>query len=455
MARITSRFAFQLVRVIALLLTCSATFTYASSGQSNTAVLQTDACSVPTVDGSPDIKSLKYFMASIRELLSEERFAGLDCIADGARTSKARFASGGWKLNVFYLAIVEPQGHATNEDWAAHLATLDRWVSARPKSVTARVAMADAYTSYAWNARGSGLADTVTPNGWKLFSERIDRAKEILQEASKLDAKCPHWYEVMQTVALAESWDLTRATQLLYQAIRFEPDYQYFYRNHANYLEPQWNGAEGDAEAFAEAAADRVSGEKGDVLYFQIATQLICGCRVEERLKRLSWPRIQNGVAALEKQYGPSLINLNLLAYMATKKNDAIVAKKAFDRIGDNWSESEWKTEESFEHSRMWAHNVAADLGTPGLRIRQQGQEKFAASIHQCVASAPEDPSKFTLLVRLQKDGLVDSVMALPPTKAGLCLMKLAGETLSPPPYSPFTFQLDVDPTQLVSASAH
>ena len=157
MARITSGFAFQLVRVIALLLTCSATFTYASSGQSNTAVLQTDACSVPTVDGSPDIKSLKYFMASIRELLSEERFAALDCIADGARTSKARFASGGWKLNMFYLAIVEPQGHATKEDSAAHLATLDRWVSARPKSVTARVAMADAYTSYAWNGEARAL----------------------------------------------------------------------------------------------------------------------------------------------------------------------------------------------------------------------------------------------------------------------------------------------------------
>jgi Domain of unknown function (DUF4034) len=268
-ARITSRFTLQLLRVIALMLAFSAAFTYASPGQSNPTVLQTDTCSVPSVDGSPDIKSVKYFMANIRELFSEERFGALDCIADGARTTKARFASGGWKLNVFYLAIVEPQGHATEEDWAAHLAILDRWVSARPKSITARVAMADAYSSYAWNARGSGYAGTVTPNGWKLFSERIDRAKEILKEASKLDAKCPHWFEVMQTVALAESWDLTRATQLLNQAIRFEPDYQYFYRNYANYLEPQWNGADGDSEAFVEEAADRVGGEKGDVLYFQ------------------------------------------------------------------------------------------------------------------------------------------------------------------------------------------
>ena len=65
MARITSRFTFQLLRVIALLLACIVTFTYASSGQSSTAVLQTDACSVPTVGREPGYQEPSSFIASI------------------------------------------------------------------------------------------------------------------------------------------------------------------------------------------------------------------------------------------------------------------------------------------------------------------------------------------------------------------------------------------------------
>ena len=109
-------------------------------------------------------------------------------------------------------------------------------MSTKPSSVTARIALAGAYANYAWEARGSDYADTVTKNGWKLFAQPIDKAKEILEEASTLKAKCPHWYVVMQRVALAESWDLARATALLDQAVAFEPDYYYYYRAHAGYL---------------------------------------------------------------------------------------------------------------------------------------------------------------------------------------------------------------------------
>src|SRR6202047_264474 len=146
----------------------------------------------------------------------------------------------------------------------------------------------------------------------------------------------------MQTVALAEDWDLTRATALLDQAVLFEPDYYHYYRHHPNYLKPQWNGADGDAETFAEQASDRVGGVKGDILYFQIATELICHCSVDTNLKLMSWPRIQKGVAELEKQNGPSATNLNLLAYMAIKENDSVVAHKLFSRIEDNWDQETW-----------------------------------------------------------------------------------------------------------------
>ena len=71
---------------------------------------------------------------------------------------------------------------------------------------------------------------------------------------------------------------------------------------------------------------------KGDILYFQIATELICRSGGEANLKLISWPRIQEGVAELEKQNGRSDTNLNLLAYMAIKERDGIVALDMFSR---------------------------------------------------------------------------------------------------------------------------
>ena len=457
MPRKLSTFFLRVMRAVILPLACAFLFAHLALAGSTSNMLEQESCNKTelTFDDASDIKSVSNYTAAIQQRFADEKLAELDCLADEARTSKARFASGGWMLNVFYLAIAEPQGHATEEDWAAHLKTLNRWISKRPKSITARVALADAYISYAWNARGSGYADTVTQSGWKLFGQRIDKAKEVLKEASGLQAKCPQWYDAMQTVALAESWDIKEATQLFERATAFEPDYQYYYRNYANYLSPKWGGEDGDAERFAEQAADHMGGVKGDILYFQITTQLICHCSAEPNLKPLSWPRIQRGVSELEKQNGPSFINLNTLAYMAVKENDSVTAHHAFLRIGDNWRKEVWRNEQYFESSRSWATQSASYLESPGHQIIVQAEEKFAPVIRQCAQSGDGDLTKFDLMIRVQKDGVIDQVFpGLPKTKVGLCLTKLIGETLSPPPYAPFAFRLIIDPAQSLTATA-
>lgn len=236
MHRTTSSGLFRRLRRVIPPLACALLFGNMALGLSKASAPRSAACkaSDPTLDDASDVQGVIQYEAVIQRLLSEQKFAELDCLADAARVSKARFASGAWKLHVFYGAINAPQGHATEDDWTTHLENLNRWVSAKPESITARVAFADAYTAYAWNARGNQTSDTVTQSGWKLFDQRIEKAKETLEEASKLKTKCPHWYSVMQTVALAEGWSLTRTTALLDEALAFEPDYQYYYRDHAH-----------------------------------------------------------------------------------------------------------------------------------------------------------------------------------------------------------------------------
>ena len=222
-------------------------------------------------------------------LVEMEDFRQLDCIANSARTSKVRFSGGKWQLHILYSGVSEVPGHATEEDWNNLISHLEKWLSANPKSITAPVALAEAYINFAWHARGDGYSDTVTQSGWKLFGQRIEHAKKILDDASSLAAKCPHWYLAMQSVARAEGWDVGKSTELVNEATAVAPDYYYFYRSLAEYMLPKWGGEEGDAAKFAEQSANRLGGTNGDILYFRIGERLVCPCADEHEFNRLSW----------------------------------------------------------------------------------------------------------------------------------------------------------------------
>src|SRR5258707_438621 len=143
-------------------------------------------------DPSTNVHAFEEYKLAIAELLKQEKFTELDCIANSARLRKARFSGGTWKLHKIYSGLNEPQpGHATQEDWRNHMARLNRWGAARPMSITARIALAESYVSYAWDARGTGYSDDVSDTGWKLFRLRVQKAKTILDQASSLRSKCP------------------------------------------------------------------------------------------------------------------------------------------------------------------------------------------------------------------------------------------------------------------------
>src|ERR1035441_7850947 len=159
---------------------------------------------------------------------SKKNSADLDCLADAARAGKTRFSGGGWKLRNIYIGLDSPQpGHPTQEDWLRHMELVQLWGKRNPSSVAAPIALAESYASYAWDARGDGFSNSVSESGWKLFGERMAKAKAILDENSALASKCPDWYITMQKVAQGQSWELPQATALLEQAIKFEPEYSY------------------------------------------------------------------------------------------------------------------------------------------------------------------------------------------------------------------------------------
>jgi hypothetical protein len=293
------------------------------------------------------------WMRSIESDLIAEKFDDLERMANDYRASKSRVPGGEWRLRLFYTALDAPQ--QTDKDTLDHLAHLERWMKAHPESITPRIALATSLHRWAWVARGNGLASTVTPEGWRLFDERIKEAQVVLEGSANIHTMCPQWYSEMMTVGLAQSWDAKRVKENFERGIQFEPGYYYLYLQYANYLLPKWDGNPEDASKFAKSSADRLGGEVGDLLYFQIATVLIKRGDGDFPIKEMDWARIQRGYQALATQYGVDRRTKNQLAFMAYKYRDVNVSRQQFALIGDDWARGVWRDRKFFDRARDWS----------------------------------------------------------------------------------------------------
>ena len=310
-------------------------------------------------DAATDLHAYEKYGAHIRAFLDQEKFDEIERLADAVRSDKSRFAGGAWKLHKLYLGLREPANSrkAADDVWERQISHLKKWSLTKPDSITARVALADAYVAYAWHERGNGFASKVKEESWKPFADRLAMAERVLNDARKLKAKCPHWYLVMQIVAKGQGWDLQRYNQIFEEGAVLEAGYHYLYGEKAQYLLPRWHGEEGDWERFAEETSRRLGGKLGSIMYFVIATDLACYYKDREffTATKISWPRVKQGFADLDQTYGMSLGHLNEFCRIAGQSGEKAYTRALLQRIGDNWDPEAWDNKEYFEHYKAWA----------------------------------------------------------------------------------------------------
>ena len=403
-------------------------------------------------DVATDLQGLARYQAAIRQLFQQERFDEIDRIANDARAAKARFPGGFWKIHVLYVAISEPLGgyNASDFEWTNHLARLERWKSQNPSSITARVALGSFYDAYGWKARGGGYAGSVSEEGWRILAERAAIGQQVLEEAKSLPSKCPEWFLAMLAIARAEDWDDERRNALFEQALAFEPDYYYYYQDMAELKLPKWGGDEGDVAAFAETMANRIGGRKGDLIYYHIATSVICACDNTNGGYGMSWPRIQHGYAVLEELYGASIQQLNKIALIASLAGQPEYAKTLFARIGENWDVEVWRTRDYFANTKRWTDDLIAkryyieateNAKTPeGQSFTSALSAALTSKYHEklidCMKTTPDyDRPDIGVLLQLAKDGSVQRVILAPGNAPKGCFSpQLEKATLTPPP---------------------
>jgi hypothetical protein len=280
--------------------------------------------------------------------LENGEYAKLDALAASLRQSKAVFDSGRWKLNEFYRQVSAVPDGSSESDYLKRIKHLQKWSIQKPPSLTADIALSMAYREFAWHARGSGYANTVTEEGWRLYADRVKMAKSILMSCKERRKECPGWWNALQMIALAEGWDRKSYDAMLAEAIQQEPTFVGFYNNAAHYLLPRWHGAEGDWEKFASTVADKVGGENGDILYAQIVWRMqqthVYGNIFQE--SKASWPRTQKGFEAMRRRNPESLTILSEYANLAGWGSGRILARQLFDGISNRVDLSVWSAEQ-------------------------------------------------------------------------------------------------------------
>ncbi len=103
---------------------------------------------------------------------------------------------------------------------------------------------------WAWQARGTGFADSVTKEGHELFQKRMAQAETKLTESWKLDNRLPYAPILLIGVATALSHERATMEKWFQTAIRIDPDLNEAYYAKLNYLQPNWYGTVADYLGF-------------------------------------------------------------------------------------------------------------------------------------------------------------------------------------------------------------
>jgi hypothetical protein len=297
---------------------------------------------------------IEQFRLKTRSLYNSSKFDELEALATQIRADKARFGNGSWKIFQFYDSLTcrpdEPESM-----WQLHARIHENWDAAKPRSIAAHVAHAHFFTDYAWHVRGTGFADSVEKENWRLFADRLAQAKDLLDKSASFESKCPMWWRVRMTVAQGQAWSRDDYEKLFQEAKAFEPEFWGYDVAKAHYLLPRWHGQPGEWEYTLTLEIERPKG-LGLETYARVVNAMRGYYQNIFRETKVSWPQTRDGFILMRQRYPDSLEVLSAYCQLACLADDRVVARELFDGLGGRMVPDVWHDRKNFLKCRSWAY---------------------------------------------------------------------------------------------------
>jgi len=299
------------------------------------------------------------YAAAWSQILLKDGFDVIETEATVLLATKARFDCGVWKLTYFMKGLSMPQGSSPIQ-WERHFEALDQWEKAYPGSPVQRAAKASLLVSYAWNARGTDYAHSVSEEGWALFKERLESAREIFDSLSRKDWS-PYTYARWITLAMGLGLPAVEVDGVFNEGAGRWPDYAELYATEARRRLPRWYGAPGEWERWLN---DRTQPETDltDEIYARTAwAQSTAYEPLKENIFKegnANWERVQRGFEAMRRKYPHSWLNLNAYAKMAGLANDRPKAAALMKEITGHEDMGYWVSWENYGYFEDWVEDT-------------------------------------------------------------------------------------------------
>jgi hypothetical protein len=267
-------------------------------------------------------------------LLMSRAYDKIDRAAEEARAKQLSLSDGQPVLTAIYAGAAGCAcgNRLTDELWQVRKQRLEEWLKLKPDSTTARLSRAAFLVKYAWMARGGGYANTVNPEGWKLFRERMEEGRKALESLDAKTKRDAGWYEMMLDVGLSQGWPRDKYDAIFFEAVEKYPYYTPFYFSRMQFHSPRWYGTAEEAKRVADDAVERTRSRWGEILYTRLNWAMMDYQMF--RNGQADWPRMKTGFEQLVKAY-PDPWNVNNFGKFACLARDYRTLSALLPKIGD------------------------------------------------------------------------------------------------------------------------
>ncbi len=292
---------------------------------------------LPAAPPAPEVVQTEHWgtvIQATKSLLLEGKYEELTETAKRYREGE-KSADGNWKLEYFYAGFGDGKD-AT--EWEKIFAALEEWAEREKEDPAPIIAQGEANWSFGKQARGSGFADSVTPEGWKILRERMQKGRELLKSEEERCRTCPGYFAVMLKIGIDGSADRRTFMKWFDDGVKLAPDFLTLYEMKSYYILPRWYGREGELAKFvADLAKDQPMAAVW--VLWRLQHQGVYNNVFND--VPLSWPKLREPLLGAfgDDDVAPG----NMVAYLADVAGDDEAKLAALARVGNRLDPQRWR----------------------------------------------------------------------------------------------------------------
>lgn len=233
---------------------------------------------------------------------------------------------------------------------------IEAWLERRPRSLTARIALADLWDLRAWQLRGVGFAKDTTEAAWRGFNESMARVEEVLTPVEQ--AADPMIYFLEMDVAIVADDPRGRLQSLYSRATAAFPTFPAYETQYYNYMLERWFGRAGEAAAFAASLLAEPAGDQGKIDYVMVAaTAVRLSAGVDDVMKwsGINYKGLIEAAAVRQRAVGLTNTDWNVLLFYSVAVRDKKGANFALEHIAGHWDRGIFRTQALIDWVEGWS----------------------------------------------------------------------------------------------------